>query len=107
MKKRYMALAAALAMSLPSGPAAADSNPLQSQIMTVAFDFCPRGWLEPSGQVLEISGNEALFALLGTAYGGNGSQTFGLPDLPPKLTADDIALKQCIAADTGLYPSQP
>jgi microcystin-dependent protein len=50
-------------------------------IMAVGFNFAPRGWAMCSGQLLSISQNSALFALLGTAYGGNGQTTFGLPDL--------------------------
>ncbi len=50
-------------------------------IMPVAFNFEPRGWALCNGQMLSISQNSALFALLGTSYGGNGQTTFGLPDL--------------------------
>ncbi|MBB6253715.1 phage tail protein [Nitrospirillum iridis] len=41
----------------------------------------PSGWQECNGQLLQITGNQALYALLGTAYGGDGKTTFGLPDL--------------------------
>ena len=44
-------------------------------------NFAPRGWALCSGQLLAISQYDALFSLLGTTYGGNGIQTFGLPDL--------------------------
>lgn len=57
------------------------SEQFLSQIMFFAADFAPRGWATCSGQILPINQNQALFALLGTTYGGNGSQTFGLPDL--------------------------
>jgi microcystin-dependent protein len=46
-----------------------------------AGNFVPRGWATCQGQILAISSNTALFALLGTNYGGNGQTTFGLPDL--------------------------
>jgi len=46
-----------------------------------AADFAPKGWATCDGQILAISTNQALFALLGTTYGGNGVNTFGLPDL--------------------------
>ena len=46
-----------------------------------AGNFAPRGWATCQGQILAISTNTALFALLGTNYGGNGQTTFGLPDL--------------------------
>jgi microcystin-dependent protein len=50
-------------------------------IMAVGFNFAPRGWAYCNGQLLSISQNSALFALLGTTYGGDGQNTFGLPDL--------------------------
>lgn len=46
-----------------------------------AADFAPKNWALCNGQILQISTNQALFSLLGTTYGGNGVQTFGLPDL--------------------------
>lgn len=52
-----------------------------SEIRLFAPDFEPRNWAFCSGQLLSISTNQALFSLLGTTYGGNGIQTFALPDL--------------------------
>ena len=49
--------------------------------MMFAGTFAPRGWAYCDGQLLPISGNEALFSLLGTTYGGDGRTTFALPDL--------------------------
>ena len=51
------------------------------QIMMGGFNFAPRGFAACNGQLLPIAQNQALFALLGTAYGGNGSNTFALPNL--------------------------
>ncbi|MGQ4582320.1 tail fiber protein [Lysobacter sp. F60174L2] len=51
------------------------------QIMLTGFNFAPRGFATCDGQLLPIAQNQALFALLGTQYGGNGTTTFGLPDL--------------------------
>ena len=51
------------------------------QIMLTGFNFAPRGFATCDGQLLPINQNQALFALLGTQYGGNGVSTFGLPDL--------------------------
>lgn len=45
------------------------------------FDFAPRSWALCNGQTLPIQQNAALFSLLGTTYGGNGTTTFALPDL--------------------------
>ena len=50
-------------------------------IKLFGFNFAPRGWALCNGELLSISQNAALFALLGTTYGGDGSTTFGLPDL--------------------------
>lgn len=56
-------------------------DPFIGQIMLVGFQFVPRGWAACDGQLLPIAQNQALFALLGTTYGGNGMTTFALPDL--------------------------
>jgi microcystin-dependent protein len=57
------------------------SQPFLGQICTFGFNFAPVGWALCQGQTLPISQNAALFALLGTTYGGNGVSTFMLPDL--------------------------
>jgi microcystin-dependent protein len=57
------------------------SEPFLGEIELFAFAFAPNGWATCSGQTLPIAQNQALFALLGTTYGGNGSTTFALPDL--------------------------
>lgn len=59
----------------------AQAEPFLGQIAFVAFNFAPQGWAECNGQLLSISQNSALFALLGTTYGGNGVTTFALPDM--------------------------
>lgn len=51
------------------------------EIRMFAGNFAPQGWALCNGQLLSISENEALFALLGTTYGGDGQTTFKLPDL--------------------------
>jgi microcystin-dependent protein len=45
------------------------------------FDFAPRGWSFLDGELLQISQHQALYSLLGTTYGGDGRNTFALPDL--------------------------
>ena len=58
------------------------ANPVYlGEIMMVAFNFAPRGFALCNGQLLPINQNQALFALLGTMYGGNGQTNFALPDL--------------------------
>lgn len=54
---------------------------LLGEIKMFAGTFAPRGYAFCNGQVLPISGNDALFSLIGTAYGGDGRTTFALPDL--------------------------
>jgi microcystin-dependent protein len=46
-----------------------------------AGNFAPKNWALCQGQVINIQSNTALFSILGTTYGGNGTTTFGLPDL--------------------------
>ncbi|WP_414681988.1 phage tail protein [Longimicrobium sp.] len=52
-----------------------------SEIKVVSFNFPPKGWALCNGQLLPINQNQALFALLGTTYGGNGQTNFALPNL--------------------------
>lgn len=54
-------------------------------VMTFAFNYAPRGWALCNGQIINVAQNPALFALLGAAYGGNGVQTFGLPNLQSRI----------------------
>lgn len=57
------------------------STPFLSEIRLCSFNFAPRGWALCNGQVMAINQNQALFALLGTTYGGDGRTTFALPNL--------------------------
>jgi microcystin-dependent protein len=57
------------------------AEPFLSEIRIMSFGFPPKGWSFCNGQLLPINQNQALFALLGTTYGGDGRQTFGLPNL--------------------------
>ena len=54
-------------------------------IQPFAFNFAPQGWALCEGQILSLNQYQALFALIGTTYGGNGSQNFGLPNLQGRL----------------------
>ena len=55
------------------------------QIIAVPFGFAPKGWALCNGATLAINQQQALFALLGTTYGGNGVQTFQLPNLQSRV----------------------
>lgn len=57
------------------------SSPFIAEIRIIGFTFAPRGWVVCDGQTMNIAQNTALFSLLGTTYGGNGTTTFGIPDL--------------------------
>ncbi|NRR31888.1 phage tail protein [Oxalobacteraceae bacterium] len=57
------------------------SEAFLGEIRMFAFNFPPKGWARCDGQLLSINQNAALFAILGTSYGGNGQTTFALPDL--------------------------
>src|SRR3989442_11744222 len=57
------------------------SSPFMGEIRILSFNFAPKGWAFCNGQLLPINQNQALFALLGTTYGGNGQTNFALPDL--------------------------
>src|ERR1700741_5277215 len=61
------------------------SQPFLAQIALFPYNFAPRGWALCHGQLMSISQNPALFALLGTMYGGDGKVTFGLPDLQGRV----------------------
>ncbi|WP_211441294.1 phage tail protein [Collimonas humicola] len=60
-------------------------NIFLGSIMTFGFQFNPSGWQQCNGQTLGISQNSALFALLGTTFGGDGVQTFLLPNLQGRM----------------------
>jgi microcystin-dependent protein len=57
------------------------STPFTGEIRLVAFNFAPQGWAKCEGQLLQVSQNGVLFSILGNQYGGDGENTFALPDL--------------------------
>jgi hypothetical protein len=82
------------------------------EIVTVPYNFAPRGFVFCEGQELQVSSNQALFALIGTYYGGDGRTTFKLPDTrsletdaQKKLRASRPPFRYAIAL-TGLFPSR-
>jgi hypothetical protein len=80
------------------------SEPFIGEITMFAGNFAPRGWAFCEGQTLPISGNDALFSILGTTYGGDGRKTFGLPDL--KKQENRLGGVRHIIAVQGIYPSR-
>jgi microcystin-dependent protein len=61
------------------------AEPFLSEIRIMSFGFPPKGWALCDGQLLPINQNQALFALLGTTYGGDGRVNFALPDLQGRV----------------------
>ena len=61
------------------------AEPFLGEIRLFGFNFAPQGWAQCNGQLLSIQQNAALFSLLGTMFGGNGIQTFALPDLQGRV----------------------
>ena len=57
------------------------SEPFLGEIKIISWNFPPKGWAFCNGTLLPINQNQALFSVLGTTYGGDGRQTFGLPNL--------------------------
>ncbi|MGI4821692.1 MAG: phage tail protein [Janthinobacterium lividum] len=80
-------LGATLGASLLGRPAQASptritsTSPYVGEIMLVGFNFVPQGWLECDGSLQSISDYDTLFTLIGTTYGGDGQNSFALPDL--------------------------
>jgi len=60
-------------------------------VLAVGFNYPPRGWLFCNGQEVPIQQNSAMFALLGTMYGGDGHTTFGIPDLRGRVVVGSQA----------------
>jgi len=61
------------------------AQPYVGEIRMFAGNFAPAGWMFCEGQLLPISENETLFQLIGTTYGGDGQETFALPDLRGRI----------------------
>ncbi len=57
------------------------SESYMSEIRIMSFNYPPKNWAQCDGAILPIVQNQALFSLLGTAFGGDGIRTFRLPDL--------------------------
>lgn len=57
------------------------ADPFMSQISMVGFDFPPKGWAKCDGALLNVASFQALYAIMGTTFGGDGIYTFNLPDM--------------------------
>jgi microcystin-dependent protein len=80
------------------------ANPFLAEIRLFPFNFAPVGWAMCNGQLVSISQNTALFALLGTQFGGNGTSNFALPNLQgavPMGFGDGAGLTPRTIGETG------
>jgi microcystin-dependent protein len=66
-------------------PSRSSSTPFLSEIELYSFGFAPKGFALCNGQLLAINQNTALFSLMGTYYGGNGTTNFALPNLQGRI----------------------
>lgn len=77
----YLIATSGIFPSEGSGSSFSSTTPTLGQIVAFAGNFAPSGWAFANGQLLSIQQNAALFSVIGTTYGGNGTTTFALPDL--------------------------
>jgi microcystin-dependent protein len=91
MRRRVALLALGFGIALAPHGVRAD-QPYIGEVRIVGFNFCPVGWAAANGQLLAIAENDALFNLYGTTFGGDGQETFAMPDLRGRIP---------IAAGTG------
>ena len=85
------------------------------ELTTFAGNFVPRGYALANGQIMDVFGNDALFSILGTTYGGDGRTNFSLPDIdnglkhrrqdPSTGNYVELELKTLICVN-GVYPSR-
>jgi len=81
-------------------------EPFLGDIMTSPYNFAPRGWAFCEGQLLPVAQNHALYALLGTQFGGDGRSTFALPDLRDQEVEAGGSKVRYIIALQGIFPSR-
>jgi microcystin-dependent protein len=73
------------------------------QLLLFAGDFVPKGYLACNGQTIAPTSNTNLYELIGTAFGGDGTSTFGMPNLPPVAAGNGASMNWAIATD-GTWP---
>ena len=77
-------------------------NPFIGSVLLVPYTYLPHGWLPCVGTLIPIQDYESLFNLIGTTYGGNGQDTFALPNLQNICPTGMMY----IIAYSGIFPSQ-
>jgi len=68
-------------------------------------NFAPQGWAFCDGSLLSVTQNQALFALLGNQFGGDGLKTFALPNLQPLISANEAPIQYIICL-SGVFPTR-
>lgn len=86
LRKSYLLSAVATAAMLGLAPAATAQDNYLGEIIKVPYNFCPRGTDEADGQLMSIAANNALYALYGTTFGGDGVTTFALPNMKSRIS---------------------
>jgi microcystin-dependent protein len=76
------------------------TSPFLGEIRCFSFNITPQGWAQCNGQLLSISTNTALFALLGVNFGGDGVRTFGLPNLQGRVPGH-FSVNYALGESTG------
>jgi len=61
------------------------TEPFLGEMRLFSFGYAPKGWAQCNGQLMQINQNQALFAILGTTYGGDGRTTFALPNMQGRV----------------------
>lgn len=84
-KKILLAMKAIILIHIFSSAQVFADEPFIGEIRQFPYTFCPRGWVDTNGSLLAISQNTALFAILGTTFGGDGRTTFGVPNLKARV----------------------
>ncbi len=86
-------------------------DPILGQVQLFPFGFAPEGWALCNGTMLQVSQNPALFSLIGAIYGGDGRNTFALPNLMNAIPYDNInpysPVMAYYIAMQGNYPMRP
>ena len=76
-------------------------EPFIGEIRMFGGSFAPAGWMFCDGQLLPISENDALFTLIGTTYGGDGQETFALPNLQSRVPVHPGGVNNLVLAEAA------
>lgn len=91
MKRHLTTAVLAGALSIVGINLASAQEMYIGEVRLFAFNWCPTGWLQANGQLLPIASYSAVFALLGTSFGGNGTTNFALPNLSGRAPYGQLA----------------